>query len=301
MKKLFQAIFLSSMVAFAACSDDDEPKKTTPSDQTTPSEPVVPSNSMDNGPKTRTFDLDGVKFNMIKVEGGTFLMGAQSTDSLASNYDPLARDNESPVHSVTLSTYYIAEYETTCDIVRKAGITSGMGSESNKPIRNIYRKDVLRFVDSLNAIMHKNGQLAEYENFSLPTEAQWEYAARGGKYSHNYIYAGSNNFKEVAYCKENSNGYSFAKVGSYTPNELGLYDMSGNCFEMCLDELGDYSKESQVNPQGPAVVTDNTKWILRSGSFYEPAANARVTSRGRIDANTETNSFSARLALVCDK
>ncbi len=279
MKKIFQAIFLSSMVAFAACSDEEQ-------------------NKIVNGPKTRTFELDGVKFNMIKVDGGTFLMGAQSTDPSASNYDPFAKENEAPVHSVTLSTYYIAEYETTCDIVRKAGITSGMGSESDKPIRNIYRDDVLRFIDNLNEIMRENGQLAKDEKFSLPTEAQWEYAARGGKYSHDYLFAGSDDYNDVAYCKENSSGTSFTKVGSFAPNELGLYDMSGNCYEMCLDEWGDYSADSQVDPQGPAVVTDNTRWVLRSGSFYEPAVNARVTNRGRIDAKTQTNSFSLRLALV---
>ena len=283
MKKLFQAIFLSSLVAFTACSEDESDKKKI---------------NIVDGPDVRTFDLDGVKFNMIKVEGGTFLMGAQSTDTLGANYDPLARDNESPVHSVTLSTYYIAEYETTCDIVRKAGITAGMGSESDKPIRNIYRKDVLQFVENLNTIMHENGQLGDDEKFSLPTEAQWEYAARGGKYSHDYLFAGSDYYEEVAYCKETSNGYAFTKVGSLAPNELGLYDMSGNVFEMCLDEWGDYSADSQVDPQGPAVVTDNTRWVLRSGSFYESAISSRVTSRGRIDASTQTNSFSLRLALV---
>lgn len=279
MKKIFQAIFLSSMIALAACSDE-EPEK------------IV------NSPKTRTFELDGVKFNMIKVEGGTFLMGAQSTDPSASNYDPLAKENEGPVHSVTLSTYYIAEYETTCDIVRKAGITSGMGSESDMPIRNIYRKDVLKFVENLNEIMHENGQLSENEKFTLPTEAQWEYAARGGKYSHGYIYSGSNDYNDVAYCRENSDHYSFTKVGSFAPNELGLYDMSGNCYEMCLDEWGEYSEESQVDPQGPAIVTDDTRWAMRSGSFYESKTSSRVTYRGVIDSDTQTNSYSLRLALV---
>ena len=300
MKKIFKAIFLLGLVAFAACDDDESEKSTTPEKQTTPDKSTT-SDPMANGPKTRSFDLNGAKFKMIKVEGGTFLMGAQSTDPSAPNYDPSAKENEGPVHSVTLSTYYIAEYETTCNIVRNAGINSGMGSESDKPIRNIHRADVLKFVENLNSLMHENGQLEDNEKFSLPTEAQWEYAARGGKYSHGYIYAGSNDYNEVAYCRENSDHYSFTKVGSFAPNELGLYDMSGNCFEMCLDEWGDYSKDSQVDPQGPAVVTDNTKWIMRSGSFYESAKSSRVTYRGGIDSFTETNSFSLRLALVSVK
>jgi formylglycine-generating enzyme required for sulfatase activity len=278
MKKIFQAILLSSVMVFAACSEEES--------------------NFDNGAAVRTFNLDGAKFNMIKVEGGTFLMGAQSTDPSAANYDPSARENEGPVHSVTLSTFYIAEFETTCNIVRKAGISAGMGRESNMPIRNIYRKDVLQFVEKLNEIMHANGQLAKNEKFALPTEAQWEYAARGGKYSHNYIYSGSNDYNKVAYCQENSDMYSFTKVGSFDPNELGLYDMSGNCFEMCIDDWGMYSEESQVDPQGPATVTDSKSYVMKGGSFYVSKTLCRVTYRGQVNDDTEANSFTVRLALV---
>ena len=117
MKKLFQAILLSSVMVFAACTEEET--------------------NVEWGAEVRTFNLNGTKFNMIKVDGGTFLMGAQKTDKNAPNYDPNAKDNEAPVHSVTVSTFYIAEFETTCNIVRKAGISAGMGSESNMPIRNL--------------------------------------------------------------------------------------------------------------------------------------------------------------------
>ena len=312
MKKLFQGVFVSAMAITGAVAAGhimhvelfngniysfaaDSVKQVT---YTLSEDSLSPVDPYAGYEEIRSFDLEGNTFKMIKVEGGTFLMGAQSTDPSAPNYDSLAKENEGPVHSVTLSTYYMAQYETTCNLVRSLGITAGMGSESDKPIRNIYRKDVMLFVEKLNAYMHENGQLDEDENFTFPTEAQWEYAARGGKYSHGYIYAGSNNYNDVAYCRENSDHYSFTKVGSFAPNELGLYDMSGNCFEMCLDEWGSYSEDTQVDPQGPAVVTDSTKWVLRGGSFYEPASSSRVTYRGGLDANTETNSFSLRLALV---
>ena len=312
MKRLFQGIFVSAMAITGAAAGHimhvelfngniysfaaDSVKQVT---YTLSEDSLSPVDDPYTGyEKIRSFDLKGDTFKMIKVEGGSFLMGAQSNDSLAPNYDPSAKANESPVHRVSLSTFYMAEFETTCNLVRNLGISAGMGSESDKPIRNIYRKEVLYFVEKLNAYMHENGQLDDYEYFTFPTEAQWEYAARGGKYSHGYIYAGSNDYNEVAYCKENSDHYSFTKVGSFAPNELGLYDMSGNCYEMCIDQWGSYSAEAQVNPQGPAVVTDSTKWILRGGSFYEPKSSSRVTYRGSVDAVTECNSFTLRLALV---
>ncbi len=278
MKKIFQAILLSSVMVFAACTEDET--------------------NVEWGAEVRTFNLDGTKFNMIKVDGGTFLMGAQKTDPEAPNYDPNAKDLEAPVHSVTVSTFYIAEFETTCNIVRKAGISAGMGSESNMPIRNIYRSDILMFIENLNEIMHENGQLAKNEKFTLPTEAQWEYAARGGKKSHGYIYAGSNDYSKVVCCKQNSGQISFEPVGSFAPNELGLYDMSGNCCELCIDVWGNYSEESQVDPQGPAIVTDNQKWVVRGGSFYAENVSCRVSNRSYIDDFTNNNSTTVRLALV---
>lgn len=304
MKRLFQAIFLSSIVAFAACSDDDDDAKkdSTPSNNTTPTDTVPADPALADPyagyPETRTFSVGDAKFKMIKVEGGKFLMGAQSTDPTAPNYDADAQATEGPVHSVTLSTYYMAEYETTCNIVRAVGISSGSGSETDMPIRNIVRPDLIKFVNALNSKLHAAGQLEDDENFVFPTEAQWEYAARGGKYSKGYIYAGSNDYTKVAYVKENSNGYSFTYVGSFAPNELGLYDMSGNVCEMCSDYWGNYSADAQVDPTQPAEVADNTKWAMRGGTFYVSKTAARVSARSSVNSTTNVNSFSLRLALV---
>lgn len=246
----------------------------------------------------RTFKIANAEFRMVKVEGGTFLMGAQYYRFEEKNYDVFAMENELPVHSVKLSDYYMAEFEFTSGLARKLGCIYGYGNEMDKPIRNITRVEALDLIDKLNQYMHANGQLAANEYFTFPTEAQWEYAAKGGKYSKGTIYAGSDDYNKVCYCRENSDKVSFTKIGAFAPNELGLYDMSGNVLEFCLDPWGSYTEDSQVDPQAPGEVANDGRYVCRGGSFYTVAKRCRVTHRHSISPSEEYNSFGIRLCLV---
>jgi formylglycine-generating enzyme required for sulfatase activity len=187
------------------------------------------------------FTVNGVSFKMIKVEGGTFTMGAHA------NQETKADSNEKPAHSVTLSSYYIAE-----TVVTQALWLAVMGNNPshfqfqdnhlNNPVECVSYNGCKKFISKLKAITGKQ--------FRLPTEAEWEFAARGGNKSKDYIYAGSNNLDDVAWYCSNSGNHTHP-VKTKAPNELGLYDMSGNVWEWCNDYLDNYPSTAQTNPQGP--------------------------------------------------
>ena len=198
----------------------------------------------------------GINLKMIYVEGGTFAMGSNSGES-----------NEMPVHNVTLDSYYIGETEIT-----QAQWRAVMGSNpsdykgDNRPVEYVSWHDAQKFCKKLSELTGKR--------YVLPTEAQWEYAARGGNQSKGYTYSGSNNVKEVAKY-DSSSGHS--NVKSKKPNELGIYDMSGNVWEWCSDWYSSsYSSSSQTNPQGPNWGSHR---VLRGGSWYGDASYCRVAYR----------------------
>ena len=190
---------------------------------------------------------------MVFVEGGTFTMGLTS-EQIGNPHNTIS---ETPPHKVTVSSFYIGKYEIT-----QAQWTSVMGSNPSQvigdklPVGGVSWFDAQEFISRLNEATGKN--------YRLPTEAEWEYAARGGNKSKGYRYSGSNDANSVAWYLDNSYD-SPHPVGSKLPNELGLYDMSGNVWEWCYDWVGDYSCESQVNPQGPS---DGTSRVGRGGSWY---------------------------------
>jgi formylglycine-generating enzyme required for sulfatase activity len=224
--------------------------------------------------------LDRLISNMVYVEGGTFMMGATSEQGSDVYSD------EKPVHYVTLSNYYIGKYEVT-----QAEWQAVMGSNpsrfkgDNKPVENVSWNDCQTFISKLNA---KTGL-----KFRLPTEAEWEYAARGGNKSKGYKYSGSNNVDEVAWYTSNSGSTTHA-AGTKQSNELGLYDMSGNVWEWCSDWLGSYSSSSQTNPTG---ANSGSSRVLRGGSWYFNARFCRSSRRDYYDPDGRFINGGLRLAL----
>ena len=250
----------------------------------------------------QTITVNGVSFNMIKVEGGTFKMGSNDNE---------AYDNETPVHSVTLDDYYIGETEVTQELWevvmgttieqqrQKAEEYYGFdcdlyGQGATYPMYYISWKECQEFIAKLNQLTGKE--------FCLPTEAEWEYAARGGNKSRGYKYAGSNTIGDVAWYDENdcvgvgknSPDYGTHPVGTKSPNELGLYDMSGNVWEWCSDWYGEHSSSSQTNPTGS---TSGSYRVLRGGSWYRYARYCRVSTRNRNNPDTRFSDYGFRLAL----
>ena len=211
-----------------------------------------------------TFVVNGVSFKMVKVSGGTFQMGATSEQGSD------AYDGEYPVHQVTLSDYYIGETEVTEGLWRAVmgSNPSRLPGSDQHPVEYFDRQECSNFINKLNQL---TGQ-----NFRLPTEAEWEFAARGGNYSKGYKYAGSNQIDEVAWYYDNSSHKKHA-VGTKSPNELGLYDMSGNVWEWCKDYYGSYSSNSQTNPTGPS---SSSYLVIRGGGYRDDAGRCRVSSRG---------------------
>ena len=206
--------------------------------------------------RVTTFTVKGVKFAMVTVEGGTFKMGNEEYDS-----------STSPVHQVRLSSFQIGQTEVTQELWETV-----MGSNPSRvqglqlPVEQVSWNDCQTFIEKLNEFtgMH----------FRLPTEAEWEFAARGGTKSKDYIYSGSDNIDDVAWYMDNSDLMSH-KVATKAPNELGIYDMCGNVWEWCQDWYDNYSSSFTNNPSGPAT---GIYRVLRGGSFT--GSEYPVYSRG---------------------
>ena len=212
---------------------------------------------------------------MIRVAGGTFQMGSDDGDS-----------DEKPVHSVTLSSYSIGETEVT-----QALWTAVMGNNpsdfkgNNLPVEMVSWNDCQTFIRKLNDLTG--------ENFRLPTEAEWEFAARGGNRSRGYKYAGSDNPAEVAWYFGNSGRRTHA-VKTKSPNELGLYDMSGNVYEWCSDWKGSYSSSSATNPKGPSSGSNR---VNRGGSWINDAEFCRVANHNDFTPSYSSDFLGLRLVL----
>ena len=215
-----------------------------------------------------------LSFNMIYVEGGDFFMGAQKNSSRRANYDADAEPRESPVHTVEIGSFYIGEVEVTqelWELIMRYNNSENIGK--NRPVENVSYHEAMTFCEVLSNVTGYN--------FTLPTEAQWEYAARGGKKSRGYKYAGSNNIDKVAWSAENSYGTSH-DVAQKQPNELGIYDMSGNVWEWCHDWSQDWAKSYSVAPRrNPRGDRNGTMRIFRGGSWNFGGHRCRVSDRRR--------------------
>ncbi|MGM9799627.1 MAG: SUMF1/EgtB/PvdO family nonheme iron enzyme [Muribaculaceae bacterium] len=225
------------------------------------------------------FEVNGVTFEMVYVPGGTFKMGATAEQGDEVLYDEIL------THSVTLSGYYIGKYEVT-----QAQWKAIMGKNrsyfrgDNLPVEKVSWDDCQEFIRKLNQLTG--------EKFSLPTEAQWEYAARGGK-SGGTKYSGSKNIGNVAWYKDNS-GEKTHPVGTKSPNDLGIYDMSGNVNEWCQDWYGKYSAYSQTNPTGPGSGSDR---VYRGGCWNFSASGCRVSYRIYNTPDYRSSDLGFRLCL----
>lgn len=246
------------------------------------------SNSQQQEISSLTFTANGVSFDMMKVKGGTFTMGSTNGE-----------DDEKPTHQVTLSDYSIGKTEVTQALWKAVmGKTvSQIASENNwgtygvgdnYPMYDISYNDCKSFISKLNSITGKN--------FRMPTEAEWEFAARGGNNSKGTQYSGSNNLDDVAWYWKNSgdkyldgtdNDWDYDKVmnnhckthpvAQKQANELGLYDMSGNVWEWCSDWYSSYSSSSQTNPTG---ASSGSNFVYRGGSWFSFAGRCRSSRRG---------------------
>ena len=207
-------------------------------------------------------ELDKLISNMVYVSGGTFTMGATSEQGID------AYNDEKPTHSVTLSSFYLCKYEVTQALWQAVmGNNPSSFKGDNLPVEQVSWNDCQTFISRLNNLTGKN--------FRLPTEAEWEYAARGGNRSRGYKYSGSNTLSDVAWYDGKSESGTHP-VGSKSPNELGLYDMSGNVREWCSDRYGTYSSTSQTNPTGPSSGSGR---VNRGGSWYDVTRSCRLSSR----------------------
>ena len=246
-------------------------------------EPVNPEE-----PVTETFTVNGVTFTMVAVEGGTFTMGATAEQGSDVEID------EKPTHEVTLSSYCIGQTEVTQALWQAvmgnnpSKCNGGYyGTNLQRPVEMVSWNDCQTFIAELNQMTGKT--------FRLPTEAEWEFAARGGNKSKGYRYSGSNDINAVAWYFDNAQ-YSYGRrVAQKSPNELGIYDMSGNMYEWCYDYCAMYeSDEPQTNPQGPAT---GTQRVVRSGSWYSSAAECRNSARTGDDPTAAYVHMGFRLAM----
>lgn len=190
-----------------------------------------------SGPSRRQL-LDQAVRDMVRVEGGTYTMGLTKGMQDAVGW-------ASPAHRVTVSSFFISKYEVTQALWRAVmGSNPSRFKGDNRPVEHVSWDDCQLFLSRLRT-------LTGY-SFRLPTEAEWEYAARGGNRSRGYVFSGSDNLYNVAWYKGNSD-MTTHDVGGLEPNELGLYDMAGNVSEWCSDFMGDYTASPAVDPKGPAT------------------------------------------------
>jgi sulfatase modifying factor 1 len=234
-------------------------------------------------------------FQMIYVKGGQFFMGGDDQRYRGEDYA-----NERPVHRISISGFYIGKYEVTQSQWRAimginppayTGSRYGNKDCDNCPVVKVTWEDVQEFIRRMN--MKYPGK-----RYRMPTEAEWEYASRGGKYSKNYKYSGGDKLSEVGWYGHRNGTTS--PVGKKLPNELSIYDMSGNVLEWCSDWFGDeYYKGAvdMIDPKGP----DNGELkVLRGGSYSEDADVCRNVHRTRMIPSTSHWDIGFRLAMDID-
>ena len=231
-----------------------------------------------------SYRVNGVSFNMVRVEKGDFWMGAQHTDTAEFNYDRHSQTDEVPVHHVSIrEDFYIGQTEVTQQLWKAVmGYNPSKKKCPKRPVTNINYFEVQEFIKVLDSLTGKD--------FRLPTEEEWEFAARGGNSSRNYIYSGGNDSKKVAW--HNGNARNLKKVKKRNANELGIYDMSGNVWEWCSTLYRFYDKERNAR-----LGKEGTMQIIRGGAWQLPETSCRVAWRGKRLPDLQNSFGGFRLCL----
>ena len=267
--KFISLLIVALGISFTSC-EKDEPKD----------DPNAPVEEAD-------FDIfEEISYDeMVFVKGGTFTMGATEEQIPEVPYD-----DEFPAHEVTVGDFYIGKYEVTQELWEYVmGYNPSFSQMAKYPVVSISLMDCVDFVANLNSLTGKH--------FDIPTEAEWEYAARGGNMSKGYIYSGSNIIDDVAWYTDNSSQINH-QCGTKAPNELGIYDMSGNVSEWCSDWYDEnyYASSPKVNPTGPKT---GLGVVCRGGNHVNRKQSCRVSSRYFVNANARYENYGFRL--VCRK
>lgn len=238
----------------------------------------------DRSPETIT--VGNVSFRMVKVAGGEFTLGFTQEDNPYFKFT--VPENEQNAHKVALDDFEIGETEVTAAlwnaVMGSVPYLNDMAAPQ-KPVVNVSWYNCQNFILKLNEMTGRK--------FRLPTEAEWEYAARGGQKSRKTVYSGSDDSRLCMWFLDNAD-MKVKDVAGLKPNELGIYDMSGNAWEWCLDGASDYTKEEQTNPLAPSA--DGNR-ILRGGSAASRWDACRVTNRSFMPAKNVKGTFGLRLAL----
>lgn len=233
-----------------------------------------------NSNSREVITVNNVSFTMVTVEGGTFIMGADSTMWGA-------KSDESPTHSVTVNTFAIGESEVTQELwtAVMGSNPSGFNDNPQFPVESVNWFECQEFITKLNELTGRT--------FRLPTEAEWEFAARGGNRTYGTIFCGSDSIEKVAWYEKNGNNHT-NPVKQKQPNKLCLYDMSGNVWEWCNDWYGAYSAETATNPDG---CKDGRTRVIRGGSWFDTPEQCRPTGRSKASPRGGGCIVGLRLAL----
>lgn len=220
---------------------------------------------------------------MIFVEGGSLMMGSEAGE---------AYDAEKPVHKVSISPFYLGKFlviqEAWGDLM---GENPSINTGNKRPVENVSWEDAQIFIEKLNKSTRKK--------YRLPTEAEWEYAVRGGKHSEDYLYSGSDKLKEVGWYEDNSNNETH-EIGLKMGNELGLYDMSGNVYEWVEDQYHNSYKNAPADGIAWVDLDERARRVVRGGSCFLSARSCRVSSRDRYQPDDRNVNIGFRLALSAE-
>ena len=250
--------------------------------------PIILFAQQDSIPAPTSYRVNGVTFKMVRIEKGDFWMGAQYKDTAEFNYDRHSQNDELPVHHVDVrEDYYLGQTEVTQQLWKAVmGYNPSKKKCPKKPVTNVSYIEIQEFITILDSLTGMK--------FRLPSEEEWEFAARGGNASKGYVYSGNNESKKVAW--HNGNTRRLRKCGKKQPNELGLRDMSGNVWEWCSTKYHYYDAERNAH-----LGKEGMMQVIRGGAWQLPETSSRVAWRGKRLPDQQNSFGGFRLCLDARK